>query len=70
MQHFDVVVFDVDGTLLDTSEGVLASVKYTIKEHETTTYNNDEIISQYPKAGTKVKKNQIINPLSRIRRTG
>ena len=33
MQHFDVVVFDVDGTLLDTSEGVLASVKYTIKEH-------------------------------------
>lgn len=36
------------------------NLKYTIKEHETTTYNNDEIISQYPKAGTKVKKNQII----------
>lgn len=33
MQHFDVVVFDVDGTLLDTSEGVLASVKYTIEKH-------------------------------------
>ena len=33
MQHFDVVVFDVDGTLLDTSEGVLASVKYTIGKH-------------------------------------
>lgn len=33
MQHFNIVVFDVDGTLLDTSEGVLASVKYTIKKH-------------------------------------
>ena len=33
MQHFKVVVFDVDGTLLDTSEGVLASVKYTINKH-------------------------------------
>ena len=33
MQHFDVVVFDVDGTLLYTSEGVLASVKYTIGKH-------------------------------------
>ena len=33
MQHFDIVVFDVDGTLLDTSEGVLASVKYTIGKH-------------------------------------
>ena len=25
-----VAIFDVDGTLLDTTEGVLASVKYTI----------------------------------------
>lgn len=33
MPPFDVVVFDVDGTLLDTSEGVLASVKYTIEKH-------------------------------------
>lgn len=31
MEHqFKVAVFDLDGTLLDTSEGVLASVKYTI----------------------------------------
>lgn len=31
MEHqFKVVVFDLDGTILDTSEGVLASVKYTI----------------------------------------
>lgn len=32
MQHFDTIVFDVDGTLLDTTEGVLASVKYTIQK--------------------------------------
>ncbi len=31
MAHqFKVAVFDLDGTLLDTSEGVLAAVKYTI----------------------------------------
>lgn len=32
MQHFDTIIFDVDGTLLDTTEGVLASVKYTIQK--------------------------------------
>lgn len=32
-QHFKLVVFDVDGTLLDTSEGLVASVKYTIQKH-------------------------------------
>lgn len=31
MPHFDLAVFDVDGTLLDTTEGVLSSVKYTIE---------------------------------------
>lgn len=30
MPSFDLAVFDVDGTLLDTTEGVLASVQYTI----------------------------------------
>lgn len=29
-QQFKCVVFDVDGTLLDTSEGMLSAVKYTI----------------------------------------
>lgn len=29
-QRFKAAVFDLDGTLLDTSEGVLASVRYTI----------------------------------------
>lgn len=31
MPHFDLAVFDVDGTLLDTTEGVLSSVEYTIE---------------------------------------
>ena len=30
MGKYEIAVFDVDGTLLDTTEGVLASVKYTI----------------------------------------
>lgn len=30
MRRFTVAVFDVDGTLLDTTEGVLSSVRYTI----------------------------------------
>ena len=29
-QHFKCVIFDVDGTILDTSEGIFESVKYTI----------------------------------------
>ena len=32
MPHFNTVVFDLDGTLLDTSEGILSSVLYTIKQ--------------------------------------
>ena len=32
-QQFKCVVFDLDGTLLDTSEGVLSSVRYTIDKH-------------------------------------
>lgn len=31
MPHkYDLVIFDVDGTMLDTTEGVISSVKYTI----------------------------------------
>ena len=30
MKKYDIAVFDVDGTLLDTTEGVLAAVIYTI----------------------------------------
>lgn len=32
MSKYDLVIFDVDGTLLDTSDGVLAAVRYTIDE--------------------------------------
>lgn len=32
MKKYKAAIFDVDGTLLDTTEGVLASVKYTINE--------------------------------------
>ena len=32
MKRYKAVIFDVDGTLLDTTEGVLAAVQYTIKE--------------------------------------
>lgn len=30
MRHYDAVIFDLDGTLLDTSEGIFRSVEYVI----------------------------------------
>lgn len=33
MRQFKCAVFDVDGTLLDTSEGLISSVRYTIARH-------------------------------------
>lgn len=33
MSRFEIAVFDVDGTLLDTREGVISSVQYTIQKH-------------------------------------
>lgn len=33
MKMYKAAIFDVDGTLLDTTEGVLASVKYAIQAH-------------------------------------
>ena len=30
MKQYKAILFDLDGTLLDTSEGVISSVQYTI----------------------------------------
>ncbi len=32
MKKYDLVIFDLDGTILDTTEGVLSAVKYTIRQ--------------------------------------
>ena len=32
MSRYEIAVFDVDGTLLDTTEGVISAVKYTISK--------------------------------------
>lgn len=32
MKKYDLAIFDVDGTVLDTSEGVISAVKHTIEE--------------------------------------
>lgn len=42
-QKYEVVVFDVDGTLLDTSEGVLAAVSYAIKESSLPELSEEEM---------------------------
>lgn len=34
MKKYELVIFDVDGTLLDTREGVLSSVNYTIQKYK------------------------------------
>lgn len=34
MKKYDAVVFDLDGTLLDTAEGVTSSIKYAIKKRD------------------------------------
>lgn len=44
MPHkYKLVVFDVDGTLLDTTEGVLSSVRYTIKKHNLSELSETEL---------------------------
>ncbi len=42
-QRYKVVVFDLDGTLLDTSEGVLTSVKHTINEYGFKPLSDEEL---------------------------
>lgn len=33
MNNYELAIFDVDGTLLDTSEGVISSLKYVIEQY-------------------------------------
>lgn len=43
MTEWKAVVFDVDGTLLDTSEGVLSSVRYTIEAYGLAPLSDQEL---------------------------
>lgn len=45
MQKYEVAVFDVDGTLLDTTEGVLAAVSYTIHAHGLRELPEEELLT-------------------------
>lgn len=51
MKKYSSVLFDLDGTLLDTSEGILSSVSYTIKE------------MNFPEISEKVMKSFIGPPI-------
>lgn len=42
-QRFKCVVFDVDGTLLDTSQGIITSVRYTIDKFQLKQLDDDII---------------------------
>ncbi len=44
-KRYEYVIFDVDGTLLDTTEGILSAVKYTIQESNLPMLNNSELLS-------------------------
>lgn len=44
-RKYDAVVFDVDGTLLDTTEGVVAAVEYTIAAMGLKTLKKQEILT-------------------------
>lgn len=43
MKLYNLIIFDVDGTLLDTSEGIISSVKYTINKGGLTELDNSVI---------------------------
>ncbi|MCD7899176.1 MAG: HAD hydrolase-like protein [Bacteroides sp.] len=45
MNDYKLAIFDLDGTILDTTEGIIASVKYTIKRFGFPTPNVDKLLS-------------------------
>ena len=45
MNKFELAIFDVDGTLLDTTEGVLAAVRYTIDHFGLSPLPEKELLS-------------------------
>lgn len=45
MKEYEIAVFDVDGTILDTKEGILASVKYTINEMGFMPLSDEQLIA-------------------------
>lgn len=44
-KHYEIAVFDVDGTLLNTTEGVLAAVKYTIEKHGLKLVTDEQLLT-------------------------
>ncbi|MCR1839485.1 HAD hydrolase-like protein [Murimonas intestini] len=45
MRTYDLVIFDVDGTLLNTTEGVLASVNDTIEAYDLDPLTKEQLLS-------------------------
>lgn len=44
-KQYEIAVFDVDGTLLDTTEGVLAAVKYAIEEKKLEPIADEQLLT-------------------------
>ncbi len=45
VKKYDVAVFDVDGTLLDTTEGIVEAVKYTIRQYGLSELSEAELLT-------------------------
>lgn len=45
MRKYDLVIFDVDGTLLDTSEGIMEAVCYTVQQKKLVEPNQEALRS-------------------------
>lgn len=43
MNQYDIAVFDVDGTLLDTTEGVISAVNYTINKYNLPMLSDEQL---------------------------